>query len=205
MSFSWCPTRLALGQSLAILLFLLSGCRSAQWESVQPLYSTESASVITQWRPLLGTLGSVWTDGKLCWAVGAAGLIMHSPDCEHWTSQTAEEHVNLYAVFGSSPESLWAVGAAGAILHTSDGEHWSKRVTGTTVELGSVFSTKGDLFVPLRTLLSQGLIIACRTGEFRTGRRFLDGRPGQGPLDHPCVASTAEAGMLACLVLLRAR
>jgi hypothetical protein len=36
-------------------------------------------------------------------------------------------------------------------------------------------------------------------------RRFLDGRPGQGPLDHPCVASTAEAGRLACLVLLPAR
>jgi hypothetical protein len=40
---------------------------------------------------------------------------------------------------------------------------------------------------------------------WKTGRRFLDGRLGQGPLHHPGMASTAEACTLACIAHSPAR
>jgi photosystem II stability/assembly factor-like uncharacterized protein len=75
-------------------------------------------------------IGSVYfQDARLGWAVGNAGLMLHSQDGgRSWRPQVNPANDRLESVFFTSPHNGWAVGGIRAtVLHTVDGgRNWQK-------------------------------------------------------------------------------
>ena len=73
------------------------------------------------------------------WAVGSGGTILHY-DGKGWLAIAGATTADLFAVWGSSADSVWAVGASGAILHWT-GSAWSAVASGTNLPLGGVWGS----------------------------------------------------------------
>jgi photosystem II stability/assembly factor-like uncharacterized protein len=59
------------------------------------------------------------------WAVGNAGVIIHTSDGKNWVNQTSTTTDHLFDVFFLNTQEGWAVGDNGRIIHTTDGgENW---------------------------------------------------------------------------------
>lgn len=106
---------------LLLLLFVLpGGCSQDGWVAVNP---EEQPQKVT-WRTVNGQIEDIWSpDGLRLWAVGAAGLVLHSPDGGMtWESQLSGTTKKLTAVRGTADgRSLWAAGEYGALIRTQDG------------------------------------------------------------------------------------
>jgi len=83
------------------------------------------------------------------WAVGAGGVIRHSPTGSSWTAQTSGTTANLYAVrFAADLQHGWIVGDAGTFLRTiNGGASWTK----ITVKYPFLWTTR-TVTEPLRGL-----------------------------------------------------
>jgi bifunctional DNase/RNase/photosystem II stability/assembly factor-like uncharacterized protein len=81
-------------------------------------------------------------DGEQFIAVGAAGLILTSPDAVTWTRRDAPVAQTLWAVAAGDGE-LIAVGSGGTILGSTDGTEWTTRMSGVGDELRGVCYSHG--------------------------------------------------------------
>ena len=169
MEHSARPLGIARGRwALAILfcLLTLSGCSRLTWENLEPHYDSNSSPLKVTWRLLYPPLSSIYgtNDGKLLWAVGHNGTIVHSSDGENWSAQRSGTQNNLYSIYGTSDgRLLWAVGESGTIVHNSDREQWSAQRSGTTNDLNLIYGTSDGRL--LWAVGENGTIVHSSDGE----------------------------------------
>ena len=90
--------------------------------------------------PLFGMVMVPGSRGRVLYAVGHKGTILHSDDGgTTWKSQVSGTNQSLMSVSFVTAQAGWAVGHKGTILHTDDGgTTWKTQASGTTQHLSSV-------------------------------------------------------------------
>ncbi len=115
----------------------------------------------TDWREVYrldnAALNAVAASASDAWAVGDAGLILHS-DGHGWARSDSSTSVVLRAVVRTPRGEAWAVGDVGTILHW-DGA-WRPASSPTTASLSAIALTStGDGWIAGRTWWNRGILL----------------------------------------------
>jgi hypothetical protein len=113
------------------------------------VYHWDGTSWTAQLTPAPGTktLRSIWGIGaKDIWAVGDAGMVVHTGDRLTWQKQTTPLLWNIQDVWGTSPTDVFAAANSGYTLHY-DGVSWTSTKTSTTDDFAAISgSGAGDVW-----------------------------------------------------------
>ncbi len=114
------------GDGLALLVVEAGGLRDSAAVSVYP-----DTGWFTQTSNTARTLNGVFflADGRQGWAVGNAGVIIHTTDAGNtWAAQGSGTSATLNGVWFSGPTAGSAVGSSGTVLRTLDGGRvWTRQ------------------------------------------------------------------------------
>jgi hypothetical protein len=141
---------------------------------------TGSASYLPQDSGTTENLFGVASSGMLFTAVGAAGVIITSPDGVTWTRRTSHTTRTLAAVAWCTTQFV-AVGNGGVIDTSPDGIAWTLRTSGTTQLLDGVGCS--------------GTLIAVGEGDTDTGGGILSSPDGVTWTQRPLTATNAIFGV----------
>lgn len=141
---------------------------------------TGSASYLPQTSGTTQDLFGVASSGSLFTAVGAAGVIVTSPDGVSWTRRTSHTTKTLAAVAWCTAQFV-AVGNSGVIDTSPDGITWTLRTSGTSNFLDSVGCS--------------GSLIAVGEGTDDTGGEILSSPDGVTWTQRPLSTTNAVFGI----------